>query len=81
MPKNGSVPTFTRIRKTSQSDRFQPSLGTIKAQSRGDFGSNSDVRTCENRKSRSGSIGSKYSDDFVSRHPTYFWLKLKLNLI
>ena len=62
------MPTFTRTRKTSQSERFQPSLGTIKASSRGDFSSNSDVRTCENRKSRSGSLGSKYSDDFVSRH-------------
>ncbi|XP_059607404.1 monocarboxylate transporter 14 isoform X2 [Phlebotomus argentipes] len=40
IPKNGSVPTFDRIRKTSQGERFKPSLAAIKAGSRGDMGSN-----------------------------------------
>uniref|UniRef100_A0A1L8DEK1 Putative monocarboxylate transporter n=2 Tax=Nyssomyia neivai TaxID=330878 RepID=A0A1L8DEK1_9DIPT len=40
IPKNGSVPTFDRIRKTSQGERFKPSLAAIKASSRGNMGSN-----------------------------------------
>uniref|UniRef100_A0A1B0DPL3 Major facilitator superfamily (MFS) profile domain-containing protein n=1 Tax=Phlebotomus papatasi TaxID=29031 RepID=A0A1B0DPL3_PHLPP len=40
IPKNGSVPTFDRIRKTSQGERFKPSLAAIKASSRADMGSN-----------------------------------------
>ena len=64
IPKNGSVPSF-RSRKTSESSRYQPSLNPIKASSRGDLeANNGDVRNY-NRNSR-GSIGSKYSDDFVS---------------
>lgn len=42
LPKNGSVPTFDRVRKTSTSERFKPSLAAIKASSRGDMG-NGDV--------------------------------------
>lgn len=38
LPKNGSVPTFDRVRKTSTSERFKPSLAAIKASSRGDMG-------------------------------------------
>ncbi|XP_016933857.3 monocarboxylate transporter 14 [Drosophila suzukii] len=38
LPKNGSVPAFnTRVRKTSASERFQPSLAAIRASSRGDL--------------------------------------------
>lgn len=40
LPKNGSVPSFNRVRKTSASERFQPSLAAIRASSRGDIDSN-----------------------------------------
>lgn len=43
LPKNGSVPTFDRIRKTSQGERFKPSLAAIKANSRGNISNNGDV--------------------------------------
>ncbi|XP_035796024.1 uncharacterized protein LOC118468863 isoform X2 [Anopheles albimanus] len=42
IPKNGSVPTFDRVRKHSTGERFKPSLAAIKANSRGDVGSNGD---------------------------------------
>ncbi|CRK86208.1 CLUMA_CG000154, isoform B [Clunio marinus] len=63
IPKNGSVPSFNRTRKSSENARYQPSLGTIKASSRGNVGSNGDVRNVSDRNSR-GSIGSKYSEEF-----------------
>lgn len=64
IPKNGSVPSF-RSRKASESSRYQPSLNPIKSSSRGDgMETNGEVRTYK-RNSR-GSIGSKYSDEFVS---------------
>jgi hypothetical protein len=44
IPKNGSVPTFDRVRKHSTGERFKPSLAAIKASSRGDV-TNGDVRT------------------------------------
>ncbi|EDW73104.1 uncharacterized protein Dwil_GK16821 [Drosophila willistoni] len=37
LPKNGSVPSFSRVRKTSASERYQPSLAAIRASSRGDL--------------------------------------------
>lgn len=37
LPKNGSVPSFSRVRKTSASERYQPSLAAIRASSRGDI--------------------------------------------
>lgn len=42
LPKNGSVPSFDRVRKTSQSDRFKPSLSAIKTRSRADVEGASD---------------------------------------
>lgn len=66
IPKNGSVPSF-RSRKTSESGRYQPSLGTIKATSR-ELG-NGEV--CTYKRHSGGSIGSKYSDEFVSRRQTH----------
>uniref|UniRef100_A0A0K8TKH4 Putative monocarboxylate transporter n=1 Tax=Tabanus bromius TaxID=304241 RepID=A0A0K8TKH4_TABBR len=42
LPKNGSVPTFDRIRKTSQAERYKPTLASIKASSRGDVGNSND---------------------------------------
>lgn len=60
LPKNGSVPTFDRVRKTSTSDRFKPSLAAIKASSRGDMG-NGEVRKSNNLRLSVGSFvaGSK----------------------
>lgn len=60
LPKNGSVPTFDRVRKTSTSERFKPSLAAIKASSRGDMG-NGEVRKSNNLKLSVGSFvaGSK----------------------
>lgn len=60
LPKNGSVPTFDRVRKTSTSDRFKPSLAAIKASSRGDMG-NGEVRKSNNLRLEIGSFvaGSK----------------------
>ncbi|XP_037048815.1 uncharacterized protein LOC119083250 isoform X4 [Bradysia coprophila] len=42
LPKNGSVPSFDRVRKTSQSERFKPSLAAIKTRSRADVEGASD---------------------------------------
>lgn len=50
IPKNGSVPSFDRVRKTSTSERFKPSLAAIKAGSRSDM--QNDVRTNNNAGSR-----------------------------
>lgn len=73
IPKNGSVPTFSRSRKTSEnSGRFQPSLNPIKSSSRGDL-ENGDVRKL--KRHSDGSHGSKYSDEFVSIN----WQKIILN--
>ncbi|XP_055694058.1 monocarboxylate transporter 14 isoform X2 [Lutzomyia longipalpis] len=57
IPKNGSVPTFDRIRKTSQGERFKPSLAAIKASSRGNMGSNNgEVRKNTQLKLSSNSV-------------------------
>lgn len=60
LPKNGSVPTFDRVRKTSTSERFKPSLAAIKASSRNDMG-NGEVRKSNNLRLSIGSFvaGSK----------------------
>ncbi|XP_014242664.1 monocarboxylate transporter 3 isoform X2 [Cimex lectularius] len=44
LPKNGSVPFFDRIRKTSQGERFKPTLQAIKGSSRPNINSNGDIR-------------------------------------
>ncbi|KAK9880173.1 hypothetical protein WA026_010046 [Henosepilachna vigintioctopunctata] len=48
LPKNGSVPTFDRIRKTSIGERFKPNLAPIKSNSRGSMNSNTDIRKLRN---------------------------------
>lgn len=60
LPKNGSVPTFDRVRKTSTSERFKPSLAAIKASSRTDMGDD-EVRKSNNLRQSNGSFvaGSK----------------------
>lgn len=55
LPKNGSVPTFDRVRKTSTSERFKPSLAAIKASSRNDMG-NGEVRKTNSLRQSIGSF-------------------------
>lgn len=59
IPKNGSVPFFDRIRKTSASERFRPSLQPIK-NSRPTVSSNGDVRKSVHlRLSNASIVGSR----------------------
>lgn len=68
LPKNGSVPFFDRVRKTSVGERFKPTLGAIQSRSRGNMNSNGDIRkNLHLRLSNSSFMGSKNnnSDDMV----------------
>lgn len=67
LPKNGSVPTFDRVRKTSQT--YKPTLSAIRSSSRGNVGSNGDVRrSLLDLKKTASSAGSRLnSDDTVSK--------------
>ncbi|XP_054270039.1 monocarboxylate transporter 4 isoform X2 [Macrosteles quadrilineatus] len=59
LPKNGSVPFFDRIRKTSQGERYKPTLQAIRV-SRGNMNSNGDVRkSLHLRLSTASVVGSK----------------------
>ncbi|KAK9304048.1 hypothetical protein QLX08_004432 [Tetragonisca angustula] len=59
LPKNGSVPFFDRIRKTSTSERYKPSLSAIK-NSRTTLNSNGDMRkSLHLRLSTSSVMGSR----------------------
>lgn len=59
IPKNGSVPFFDRIRKTSASERFRPSLQPIKT-SRPNVSSNGEVRKSVHlRLSNASIVGSR----------------------
>lgn len=59
LPKNGSVPFFDRIRKTSTGERYKPSLSAIK-NSRTTLASNGDIRKSLNlRLSNSSMLGSR----------------------
>lgn len=64
LPKNGSVPTFDRIRKTSVGERFKPTLDPIKSASRGKLGSNADMRRLRNTST--GSFLSRNNNSEVS---------------
>lgn len=65
LPKNGSVPTFDRIRKTSFGERFRPTLGPIKSSSRGNVtNSNGDMR--RRRNDSTGSFMSRNNNSEVS---------------
>lgn len=55
LPKNGSVPFFDRIRKTSASERYRPTLGPIKV-SRPNLNSNGDIRKSIHLRSSNVSI-------------------------
>ena len=59
LPKNGSVPFFDRIRKTSAGERYKPTLSAIKT-SRPSVNSNGDLRKSYHlRLSSSSMIGSR----------------------
>lgn len=59
LPKNGSVPFFDRIRKTSTGERYKPSLSAIK-NSRTTLNSNGDIRkSLHLRLSVSSMLGSR----------------------
>ncbi|XP_045468018.1 monocarboxylate transporter 3 isoform X2 [Harmonia axyridis] len=53
LPKNGSVPTFDRMRKTSVGERFKPNLAPIKSNSRSSMNSNGDMRRLRNSSAAS----------------------------
>ncbi len=66
IPKNGSVPFFDRIRKTSASERFRPSLGPIKNSSRSNVNSNGDVRKSVHlRLSNASMVGGSRNNNAV----------------
>lgn len=65
LPKNGSVPTFDRIRKTSFGERFKPTLGPIKSSSRSTVNnSNADIR--KKRNDSAASFMSRNNNSEVS---------------
>lgn len=72
IPKNGSVPSFDRVRKHSTGDRFKPSLAAIKASSRADV-ENGEVRmnTQLKRSTHSLTEGTLYTEDSVSSNTFY----------
>lgn len=81
IPKNGSVPFFDRIRKTSASERFRPSLGPIKV-SRSNVNSNGDVRKSVHlRLSNASIVGSKNNnaEDMWSKTDVSERLKIIVN--
>ncbi|XP_015120902.1 monocarboxylate transporter 4 isoform X2 [Diachasma alloeum] len=62
LPKNGSVPFFDRIRKTSTGERYKPSLSAIK-NSRTTLNSNGDIRkSLHLRLSNSSMLGSRLNN-------------------
>ncbi|XP_031332551.1 monocarboxylate transporter 7 isoform X3 [Photinus pyralis] len=75
IPKNGSVPFFDRIRKTSLSERYKPSLNPIRSSSRGTISSNGNLR-----KSSSflGSRNNNADDQMDTESMNYTNSKLSL---
>ncbi|CAH0552901.1 unnamed protein product [Brassicogethes aeneus] len=76
LPKNGSVPTFDRIRKTSMSERFKPTLNPIKSNSRGNMNSNGDMRRLRNNST--GSFLSRNNNSEVDVESLQYTSKLSL---
>lgn len=62
LPKNGSVPFFDRVRKTSVGEKFKPTLNPIKSSSRGTMNSIGDARKSQ-RLSTTSYLNSKNSSD------------------
>jgi len=64
LPKNGSVPFFDRIRKTSQGERYKPSLQAIRVSRGSNMNSNGDVRkSLHLRLSTASVVGSKQNNN------------------
>lgn len=59
LPKNGSVPFFDRIRKSSLSERYKPTLNPIRSNSRSTMHSNGELKKSNLRISMSSFMGSR----------------------
>ncbi|XP_018576654.1 monocarboxylate transporter 14 isoform X2 [Anoplophora glabripennis] len=78
LPKNGSVPTFDRIRKTSFGERFRPTLGPIKSSSRGNVtNSNGDMR--RRRNDSTGSFMTRNNNSDVDVESLAYTSKLSIS--
>lgn len=67
LPKNGSVPFFDRIRKTSTGERYRPTLQAIKNSSRTSVTSNGDLKKSLHLKLSTSSFGNNNCDDMWSK--------------
>ncbi|KAK6631720.1 hypothetical protein RUM43_013784 [Polyplax serrata] len=80
LPKNGSVPFFDRIRKTSASERYRPTLQAIKNASRASMTSNGELRKSMHLKLSTASFGNNNCDDMWSNvsacHPSGSYLNV-----
>uniref|UniRef100_A0A1B6C6S6 Major facilitator superfamily (MFS) profile domain-containing protein n=1 Tax=Clastoptera arizonana TaxID=38151 RepID=A0A1B6C6S6_9HEMI len=63
LPKNGSVPFFDRIRKTSAGERYKPSLQAIRV-SRTNMNSNGDVRKSLHLRLSNASMGGSKNNNY-----------------
>ncbi|CAH1104894.1 unnamed protein product [Psylliodes chrysocephalus] len=78
LPKNGSVPTFDRMRKTSFGERFKPTLVPIKSSSRNTVNSsNGDMR--RRRNDSTGSFISRNNASEVDVESLGFTSKLSIS--
>lgn len=76
LPKNGSVPFFDRIRKTSTGERYKPTLQAIKV-SRGNVNSNGDIRkSLQLRLASQSTIGGSRNNNCEE-----MWSKTDVSLI
>lgn len=77
LPKNGSVPFFDRIRKTSTGERYKPSLSAIK-NSRTTLNSNGDIRKSLHLRLSTGSVmGSRNNNEVdVRNYIVYIFIEL-----
>ncbi|XP_043475270.1 monocarboxylate transporter 3 isoform X2 [Leptopilina heterotoma] len=80
LPKNGSVPFFDRIRKTSTGERYKPSLSAIK-NSRSTLNSNGDIRkSLHLRLSVSSMLGSRNNNTELDDGESITFTTSKLSL-
>lgn len=78
LPKNGSVPTFDRIRKTSFGERFRPTLGPIKSSSRSNVtNSNGDMK--RRRNDSTGSFITRNNNSEVDVESLAYTSKLSIS--
>lgn len=82
LPKNGSVPFFDRIRKTSTGERYRPTLGAIKV-SRPSINSNGDIRkSLQLKLSNSSFLGASRNnncDDMWSKTDVSVFSSIELD--